>query len=112
MIKNKNGFTLIEVMITLSILGIILFFVSNVINANYKLIKSERLHIEYIHDIQMAANHIINTTRECNSSKITFLGDGTIKNDTLIVLDSIIKNTPVVPPNTKLWIYKDPTMEF
>lgn len=104
-LKKINGFTLIELIITLSILGIVIVFMSQILNFNIRFVKHEDKRIEYAQNARIAANAIMdivnmtdaaNVNYTTNSSQIDIAGD--------IILD-VTKQTTTPATLPRLWYY-------
>lgn len=76
---RKKGYTLVELMITLGILGIILLFMSQLLNFNIRHVKQEDMKVEYMQNARLAANYILKKVNQNNITDIQYIENGSQK---------------------------------
>jgi prepilin-type N-terminal cleavage/methylation domain-containing protein len=104
-LKKRKGFTLIEMMITLSILSILLVLLSYVIKYSFQNFREENRNLSYRNDVKSTVEYII---EEVSNAKDMYMGN---KGGLLLLKDNIIYITtslgyrniyPIVDLNKKL----------
>ena len=110
--REEKGFTLIELTITMAILSIILVFMSQLLNFNIRLTKTEGKKLEYTQNARIAANLIQGRIRQLDSSSVEYDDGGggilvKVSNaeGSSVVLDTVAKT--VNANNSLLWYYND-----
>lgn len=107
LLKNNKGFTMIELVLTLSILGLIIVFMSQILNVNIRLVQSEDRKVEYMQNARLAANYILGRIRQNNLADIEYReeeGQKLIKASGTVVFDAT-KRTVIPDNNPALWYY-------
>lgn len=106
--KQEQGFTLLELMITIAILGILMIFVSQLLGFNVRLVKQEDAAIEKLENVRIAASRIMKTVRESDATGISYIvenGEKLVKSYQNTLLNLTPRTTK--PVNTMLWYYYD-----
>lgn len=92
MVKNNNGFTLIELMITISLFGIVLLSMGSLLNYNISSFSKDSTYYKYKLDARYAMNKVIN---EIKKNYGTSFDLGKVKASDLTVLINSNKNDAV-----------------
>lgn len=107
--KSNNGFTLLELMVTISILGIMLIFMSRLLGLNVKLFRMTEGNAEYRDSARIAANSILTVVRENSNVGLDVSTAGVIsKPSSEVVLDYKSNSSNSNVNHAKLWYYFEP----
>jgi len=109
--KRNDGFTLIELAITMAVLSIIMLIMYQILNFNVRLVKSEDMRLQYVESARTVLNQVMKKIREADAANVEFdSATGDIKAGGNIIFNVYPKD--VNYSNSALWYKKMPGEEF